>query len=59
MSEELYYPPELVSTTAHVSSMQQYREMYERSINTPDEFWAEQAEQFCWFKKWNQVRSFN
>jgi len=59
MSEELYYPPESVSSKAHIASMEQYREMYERSINSPDEFWAEQAERFCWFKKWDQVRSYN
>jgi acetyl-CoA synthetase len=59
MSEELYYPPESVSSRAHIASMEQYREMYERSVNSPDEFWAEQAERFCWFKRWDQVRSYN
>ncbi len=59
MSEELYYPPASVSSKAHIASMEQYREMYERSINSPDEFWAEQAERFCWFKRWDQVRSYN
>ena len=59
MSEELYYPPESVSSKAHIASMEQYREMYEHSINSPDEFWAEQAERFCWFKRWDQVRSYN
>ena len=59
MSEELYYPPESVSSKAHIASMEQYREMYEHSVNSPDEFWAEQAEHFCWFKRWDQVRSYN
>ncbi|MBT3368992.1 MAG: acetyl-coenzyme A synthetase, partial [Nitrospina sp.] len=59
MSEELYYPPESVSSIAHIANMDQYREMYERSINSPDEFWAEQAERFCWFKRCDQVRSYN
>ena len=59
MSEELYYPPESVSSKAHIASMEQYREMYEHSIHSPDEFWAEQAERFCWFKRWDQVRSYN
>ena len=39
--------------------MEQYRELYERSIKFPNEFWAEQAEHFCWFRKWDQVRSYN
>ena len=59
MSEELYYPPESVSSKAHVGSMEEYRELYERSIKFPEEFWAEQAEHFCWFRKWDQVRSYN
>ena len=59
MSEELYYPPESVSSIAHIASMEQYREMYEHSIHSPDEFWAEQAERFCWSKRWDQVRSYN
>ncbi len=59
MSEELYHPSESVSAKAHIGSMEQYREMYERSINSPEEFWAEQAERFCWFRKWDQVRSYN
>ena len=59
MSEELYYPPESVSSKAHIASMEQYREMYEHSVHSPDEFWAEQAERFCWFKRWDQVRSYN
>ena len=59
MSEELYYPPESVSSKAHIGSMEQYRELYERSIKFPNEFWEEQAEHFCWFRKWDQVRSYN
>ena len=59
MGEEIYYPPKSLSSIAHINSMEQYRVMYEHSINSPDEFWAEQADKFCWFKKWDKVRSFN
>ncbi|MEE8342851.1 MAG: acetate--CoA ligase [Gammaproteobacteria bacterium] len=34
----------------------QYKEMYQRSVEDPDGFWAEQAEKFLtWFKPWNKV----
>jgi len=56
---DIYDPPTNVSETAWIKSMDQYREMYERSIKDPDGFWAEQAEQFIWFKKWDRVRKFN
>lgn len=33
-----------------------YREMYARSIQDPEGFWAEQAERFVsWFSPWNKV----
>ncbi len=56
---DIYDPPANISETAWIKSMDQYRKMYERSIKDPDGFWAEQAEQFIWFKKWDQVRKFN
>ncbi len=56
---DIYDPPANISETAWIKSMDQYREMYERSIKDPDGFWAEQAEQFVWFKKWDRVRKFN
>lgn len=35
---------------------EQYQAMYQRSIDDPDGFWAEQAENFVtWFKKWDKV----
>jgi len=56
---DIYNPPSTFSETAWIQNMDQYREMYERSIKDPDGFWAEQAEQFIWFKKWDKVRDFN
>ncbi len=44
---------------AHIKSMDEYMALYQRSIDDPDGFWAEMAEQFHWFKKWDTVRSFN
>lgn len=42
--------------TAYISSPQMYKELYERSLSSPDEFWAEQAEQYLsWVKKWDVV----
>jgi len=40
---------------AHVSSMEQYQEMYDRSISDPEGFWGEIAEQFVWKEKWSKV----
>ena len=37
-----------------------YAQMYHRSIQDPEGFWAEQAEKFVtWFKKWDRVLEWN
>ena len=56
---ELYNPPASIAEKAFIKSMDQYREMYERSIKDPEGFWANEAEQFTWFKKWDKVRDYN
>ena len=33
-----------------------YREMYARSIDDPDGFWAEQAESLEWMQRWTKVK---
>ncbi|MFQ5444145.1 MAG: acetate--CoA ligase, partial [Nitrospinales bacterium] len=56
---EIYYPSKKSSERAWIKSMEQYKEMYDRSIEDPEKFWGEQAEQFTWFKKWDKVRDCN
>jgi acetyl-CoA synthetase len=55
----LYYPPEGLASKATINSFQQYKEMYERSIKDPEGFWAEQAGNFHWEKKWSKVWDYN
>jgi acetyl-CoA synthetase len=35
--------------------MAQYNKIYRKSIDDPEGFWAEMAEQLDWFKKWDKV----
>jgi acetyl-CoA synthetase len=56
---EIYNPPEAISRGAYFQNMDQYQEMYDRSIEDPQKFWAEEADKFVWFKKWDQVRKYN
>ncbi len=44
-------PPREVSSSAQIKSLDEYEEMWERSISDPDGFWLEQAEHLHWFKK--------
>ncbi len=51
----LFPPPKAFSDKAHVKSLAEYREIYERSIKDPEGFWAEQAETLTWQEKWHTV----
>ena len=44
-------PPAEVVANAHVSSVEQYREMWEKSLKDPDGFWLEQAKTLSWSKE--------
>ena len=55
MSEPTIPVKDRVSDGAHIRSMEQYETMYKRSLENPEEFWAEQAETLTWSKKWDKV----
>ncbi|HET7180167.1 MAG TPA: acetate--CoA ligase, partial [Chryseosolibacter sp.] len=38
-----------------IESIKDYEEEYRKSIENPEGFWAEIAEEFLWRKKWNKV----
>src|SRR3989339_1229859 len=51
----VFYPHEEFSRKSHVKSMKEYSKIYKKSIENPEKFWAERAEQLEWFKKWDIV----
>ncbi len=57
--EEVYHPSEDIKKKAHIDSMEKYQEMYKRSLDDPEGFWGEIAEEFTWFKKWDEIMSFD
>ena len=59
MSESRTFPPPAdLAAKAHISSLEQYQEMYDRSVNDPDGFWLEQAETLDWFTKPTKARDY-
>ena len=61
MSQEVVHPSsaEFVAQ-AHVSGMDAYRALYQRALETPEEFWGELAgKEIHWFKKWTNVFEWN
>nr|WP_322740877.1 acetate--CoA ligase [Desulfotalea psychrophila] len=54
--DRLFAPPVAGKSTAYISSMAEYEEIYKRSIEDPEGFWAERAEELVsWSKKWHTV----
>jgi acetyl-CoA synthetase len=51
----IIYPPEELSKNAYIKSMDEYRDIYDRSINDVDNFWGEMGESLDWYKKWDTV----
>ena len=56
MSEEKVYPVSAeTATQAHIDAAK-YQEMYQRSVEDPEGFWGDAAEEFLtWSKKWDKV----
>ena len=52
-------PPADFEAKAHVKSIEQYQEMYDRSIADPEGFWGEIAETFEWKEKWSKVLDYS
>lgn len=42
-----------------ITTFEQYEKEYKQSVENPEAFWAEQAEQFTWHKKWDKVLEWN
>ena len=56
MDEKRVFPPsEEVVKQAHIKSMDEYKKIFKRSIDDPEGFWGEMAEQLDWYKKWDKV----
>ena len=51
----VFQPPEAFRERAHIQSMEAYREEHRRSLEDPEGYWAEVAEDLHWFKKWDRV----
>lgn len=44
---------------SRITTFEQYEQEYKRSVENPEAFWAEQADEFVWKKKWEKVLDWN
>ncbi len=60
MDETRKFPPSKeFSAKAHIKSLDEYKKLYNRSIQDPEGFWGEQAANLEWFKKWDKVLDYS
>ncbi|MGF1449520.1 MAG: acetate--CoA ligase [Opitutales bacterium] len=50
-----FAPSAAFSAQAHVTSLEAYREQWQRSIDDPEGYWAEVAGQLHWYTPWDRV----
>lgn len=53
--KRLFKPSKKFSEAAIVGSLSEYDKLYKASIKDPQKFFAKQAEELHWFKKWKKV----
>jgi len=54
--ERLFAPAAEFAQNAHIKSLQEYQEIYNRAKANPAEFWAElAAQELDWFERWHTV----
>ena len=55
----MYQPKNKASRTSHISSLDHYKNLYEDSIKSPDNFWGKIAKRVDWFEPWDRVSNYN
>jgi acetyl-CoA synthetase len=53
--DRVFEPPDAFREKARIKSLDEYKAMYRQSIEYPEAFWSQQAEELDWFRKWDKV----
>lgn len=53
--KRVFKPSKDFSERSRIKSLQQYRRIYRESIKRPDKFWAREAGELLWQKRWRKV----
>ena len=55
VENRIFKPSKEFAKKARIQSMAQYRAMWEESVKRPEKFWAREAAELTWTKKWTKV----
>ncbi len=60
IESRVFEVPEKMRERAYIKSREEYEKMYRRSLDDPDGFWGEMAEEIVeWFEKWDKVLEYD
>jgi acetyl-CoA synthetase len=54
-----FEPPEEFRKKAHIKSLEDYERLYKESVEQPEKFWGDVANELHWFKPWDKVLEWN
>src|ERR1051326_1346397 len=58
--KRVFKPSKDFSKRARLTSLAQYKKLYNESVRSPEKFWAKQAKnELVWFKPWKKVLEWN
>jgi acetyl-CoA synthetase len=52
-------PPPAFAARAHIKSVAEYEQLWQRARDDPEGFWGEQAQTLHWFRRWDRVLVWN
>jgi acetyl-CoA synthetase len=55
VEKRVFKPTKAFAKGARIGSLDQYRRMYRESITRPEKFWAREANELTWQKRWTSV----
>src|SRR5438105_6454560 len=55
IEKRVFKPSKQFAKGARIRSLSQYRRMYRESIDCPERFWAREADELVWQKRWKKV----
>lgn len=51
----VFQPSDEIKKGAYIKNMEEYKNLYRKSIEDPEGFWGEMGQQLDWYKKWTKV----
>ncbi|MEY2578862.1 MAG: acetyl-CoA synthetase, partial [Verrucomicrobiota bacterium] len=55
VEKRVFKPAKTFAKGSRIKSLEQYRRMYRESINRPEKFWAREASELVWQRRWKSV----